>query len=55
MTMVECIVVVVLLFALLFVELYRTDPRALLHKPTDENPAFVEIFKRVSKSKTAKK
>lgn len=46
MTMFETVIIVMLMVALLFVELYRTDPRALLHKPSDEPPAFVEIFKK---------
>ena len=46
MTMVETIIIVCCLTALLFVELYRTDPRTLLHKPSDEPRSFTEIFKK---------
>ena len=44
MTMVETIIILCVLATLIFVELFRTDPRALLYKPTDESPSFVEIF-----------
>lgn len=42
--MFESVVMVPLLATLLFIEMYRADPRALLHKPTDESPFFVGIF-----------
>ena len=45
MTMFETLIIVVLLSSFIFVEMYRTDPRALLHKPTDESPFFVDLFK----------
>ena len=48
---------VILLILFLFLEMYKTDPRALLHKPTDENPFFVSMFDEAedSDSKDAKK
>lgn len=44
MTMFECIVMAPLLASFLFYEMYRSDPRSLLHKPTDESPFFVSMF-----------
>lgn len=45
MTMFETMIIVLLMSSFIFVEMYRTDPRALLHKPTDESPFFVDLFK----------
>lgn len=45
MTMFETAIMVVIMWALLLIEMYRTDPRELLHKPTDESPFFVSLFK----------
>ena len=47
MTMTETIIIVALLVVFLLLEMYKTDPRALLHKPTDESPFFVDLFKPV--------
>ena len=47
MTMAETIIIVALLVVFLLLEMYKTDPRALLHKPTDESPFFVDLFKPV--------
>ena len=35
---------VILLIVFLLIEMYKSDPRALLHKPTDESPFFVNMF-----------
>lgn len=47
MTMAETVIIVIILSTMLLVEMYKTDPRALLHKPTDESPFFVDLFKPV--------
>ena len=44
MTMFETIIMVILQMTFIFIELYRNDPRALLHKPTDESPFFIGLF-----------
>lgn len=44
MTMVETVIIVILLTTMLLYEMYKSDPRALLHKPTDESPFFVDMF-----------
>jgi len=43
--MFETLIIVIMLSSFTFIEMYRTDPRALLHKPTDESPFFVDLFK----------
>ena len=43
--MAESVIMVVLFITMLFIEAFRTDPRALLHKPTDESPFFIGMFK----------
>ena len=42
--MFETVVMAPLLAAQLIIEMYRADPRALLHKPTDENPFFITVL-----------
>ena len=44
MTMCELVILVFLMVLLITVELVRIDPRALLHKPTDESPFFISMF-----------
>ena len=44
MTMFETVIMAPLLATFLVIEMYRADPRALLHKPTDENPFFISMF-----------
>ena len=44
MTMAETVIMAPLLATLLVIEMFRADPRALLHKPTDENPFFTSMF-----------
>lgn len=48
MTMVEIVIISLVLAIMLLVEMYKMDPRELLHKPTDENPFFIDLFKKVS-------
>lgn len=55
MTMFEVVIMAPLLATLLFLEMYRADPRALLHKPTDESPFFVGIFVEPSDEKESPK
>jgi hypothetical protein len=55
MTMAEIVIMVPVLVALLSIELIRVDPRTLLHKPTDENRFFIELFKSEFKRETTKK
>ena len=45
MTMFEFLLIVPIMTALLVFEMFKSDPRAQLHKPTDESPFFVELFK----------
>jgi len=45
MTMFESVLIVPIFVALLIFEMYKTDPRSLLHKPTDESPFFISLFK----------
>ena len=53
MTMFETVVIAPLQVALLLIEMFRADPRALLHKPTDEHPFFVGIFHEPSERDTS--
>ena len=49
MTMCELVILVFLMVLLITVELVRIDPRALLHKPTDESPllqTWLTLIKR---------
>ena len=51
--MAEIVIMVPVLIVMLAIELIRVDPRTLLHKPTDESPFFIELFKpEIRKQKT---
>ena len=44
MTMFESVVMVAILATLLIFEMLRADPRALLHRPSDESKFFISMF-----------
>lgn len=53
--MAEIVIMVPVLIVMLAIELIRVDPRTLLHKPTDESPFFIELFKPEIRKQEKKK
>ena len=54
MTMFESVVLVALLATFLVFEMLRADPRALLHKPSDESKFFISMFDQRSEADSSK-
>ena len=52
MTMFESVVLVAILATFLVFEMLRADPRALLHKPSDESKFFISMFDQRSEAET---
>lgn len=38
-----------IMITMILIEILRIDPRALLHKPTDESPFFIGMFENIPK------
>lgn len=51
MTMLEMVILGIILAGLLLFEYYCQSPRNLLHRPSDENPFFIGLFKDESINK----
>ena len=51
MTMLEVVILGTILIGLLVFEYYCQSPRHLLHRPSDENPFFIGLFKDESLNK----
>ena len=52
--MFESVVLVAILASLLIFEMLRADPRALLHKPSDESKFFISMFDQRSEADSSK-